>query len=76
MANLKRSELESGAAEQRSARLLDPMRLYPGFICQATGPIADGYPMAGVWDTPEAFVRWLRGIDPRYWALNPPEEAL
>jgi hypothetical protein len=65
MAILMRSELEGVTAEQIEpfiAQLQEQMRLYPGFICQASGPIAGGYQMTEVWETQEAHERWLREV--------------
>jgi hypothetical protein len=72
-------ELKSGAAERAESHIaqpLDPMGLYPGFSCLGSGPVTGDYPMTGLRETQETYVRWLQGVNPRYWAPNPPKEAL
>lgn len=65
MAILMRSELEGITAEQIEpffTPLIEQLRFYPGFICQASGPISGGYQVTEVWETQEAHERWLREV--------------
>jgi hypothetical protein len=80
---VKRLELESGGAEQiepriepHIARPLDPTRLYSGFIYQGSGLVSGDCPMTGLRETQETYVRWLQGVNPRYWVSNSHKEAL
>lgn len=44
------------------AGLANEMRVFPGFIAQAAGPIQGGYGVTEVWETQEAHERWVREI--------------
>ena len=68
MAILMRSEIHGVTAEQAqqigrfAAGLTDEMRAFPGFVCQAAGPLPDGFQVTEVWESQEAHERWVREV--------------
>lgn len=65
MAVLMRSELRGVTTEQVQpfiAQLLGQLTSFPGFIAQASGPIPGGYQVIEVWESQEAYERWLREV--------------
>ncbi|HEY7850921.1 MAG TPA: antibiotic biosynthesis monooxygenase [Ktedonobacterales bacterium] len=44
------------------APLLDPIKSFPGFIANASGPMPGGYQVIEVWESQEAHERWVREV--------------
>lgn len=65
MSVLMRAQVPGMNAEQFEvtfAPLLDQLKVYPGFITHASGPVTASYEVTEVWDSQAAHERWVREV--------------
>lgn len=82
MAVLMRHELPGVTVEQTEpliAPLIEQLKVFPGFVFHASGPIPGGVQVTEVWESQEAHERWVREhVVPtmRQAGMLPPGEQL
>ena len=62
---LMRAELPGITSEQFEglfAPVLDQLKVFPGFIANASGPVPGNYQVIEVWESQEAHERWVREV--------------
>lgn len=65
MAVLMRAEISGMAEEQFQvvfAPLIEQLKVYPGFIVHASGPLTGGYQVTEVWESQAAHERWVSEV--------------
>lgn len=65
MTVLMRAELPGITSEQFEvdfAPLIDQLKVYPGFILNASGPLPGSYQVNEVWESQVAHERWVREV--------------
>lgn len=65
MAILMSAELPGITSEQFEvvfAPVIDQLKVYPGFIANASGPVPKGYQVIEVWDSQGDHERWVREV--------------
>lgn len=65
MSVLMRAEVPGMTVEQFEvffAPLIDQIKVFPGFIDHASGPVPGGYQVNEVWESQEAHERWVREV--------------
>lgn len=65
MTVLMRTELPGITVEQFEAlfaTVIDQLKVYPGFVANASGPVPDGYQVTEVWDSQGDHERWVREV--------------
>ncbi len=65
MAILMSAELPGITSEQFEvvfAPVIDQLKVYPGFIANASGPVPEGYQVIEVWDSQGDHERWVREV--------------
>jgi heme-degrading monooxygenase HmoA len=65
MTVLMRADIHGMTSEQFDVvfkPLIDQLKLFPGFIANASGPVAGDYQVTEVWESQEAHERWVREV--------------
>jgi quinol monooxygenase YgiN len=65
MTILMRAEISGMAEEQFQvvfAPLIEQLKVYPGFIVHASGPLPGAYQVTEVWESQAAHERWAREV--------------
>ncbi len=65
MAILMSAELAGITSEQFEvvfAPMIDQLKVYPGFIANASGPVPEGYQVTEVWEMQGDHERWVREV--------------
>lgn len=65
MSVLMRAELPGITPEQFEAvfaPVIDQLKVFPGFIANASGPVPEGYPVNEVWETQADHEHWVQEV--------------
>ena len=65
MAVLMRQDVPGMSADQFATSfgpVMESIKAFPGFVANATGPVAGGYRVTEVWESQEAHERWVREV--------------